>query len=80
MNENTLNMLLPLLKCQKYINNVEKYNNQEIDINFDNFTFKSKNTSYVDEFIKLYKKSNFKMIEVHNRPAYIDSLYGQTYC
>ena len=37
MNENTLNMLLPLLKCQKYINNVEKYNNQEIDINFDNF-------------------------------------------
>ena len=37
MNENTLNMLLPLLKTQKYLNNVKKYSNEDIDINFDIF-------------------------------------------
>ncbi len=37
LNENSFNMLMPLLKEQKYINKVMKFNNQEIDINFDRF-------------------------------------------
>ena len=32
-----LNLFLPLMKEQKFIHKVEKYNNQEIDINFDLF-------------------------------------------
>ena len=35
INEKIFNMLLPLLKSQKYINKVEKYKDQSIDINFD---------------------------------------------
>ena len=37
INEKIYNMLMPLLKNQPYLNNVEKYSNQEIDINFDIF-------------------------------------------
>ena len=35
IDERIFNLLLPLLKSQKYINKVEKYENQNIDINFD---------------------------------------------
>jgi len=35
VNKKIFDMLLPLLKSQKYINNIEQYNNQNIDINFD---------------------------------------------
>ena len=34
---NTFKMLFPLLKSQKYLSNVEKFNGQNIDINFDLF-------------------------------------------
>ncbi len=37
INEKIYNMLMPLLRNQPYLNNVEKYSNQEIDINFDIF-------------------------------------------
>ena len=33
--------------------------------------FKSSNISYVKEFLKIIKKNNTKIIEVHNRPVYI---------
>ena len=45
-----------------------------LNINFLNLSFKSKNISYVDEFIKLNLKYNFKLVEVHNRPSYIHHL------
>ena len=32
-----------------------------ININFNNYTFKSKNESYVNEFISITKKFNFKI-------------------
>ena len=38
------------------------------------YAFKSKNISYVDEFIKLNNKYNFDLIEIHNRPSYISHL------
>ena len=37
MNDRMVDMLLPLLKCQPYINKVEKYNNNKIDIDLDLF-------------------------------------------
>ena len=45
-----------------------------LNINFSKSKFKSKNISYVDEFIKLHNKYNFKLIEIHNRPSYINYL------
>ncbi len=37
IDDRMLNLFLPLIKEQKFIHKVEKYNNQEIDINFDIF-------------------------------------------
>ena len=37
IDDRMLNLFLPLMKEQKFIHNVEKYNNQDIDINFDIF-------------------------------------------
>ena len=34
-------------------------------------TFKSKNITYVDEFIKLNSNYNFELLEIHNRPSYV---------
>ena len=48
----------------------KKYTN----INFGNYNFRSKNISYVDEFIKLIKGNKFDLIEIHNRPSYVHYL------
>ena len=45
-----------------------------ININFNKYALISKNISYVNEFIKLYKKFSFKLIEIHNRPSYVHHL------
>ena len=37
IDDRMLNLFLPLMKEQKFIHKVEKYNGQEIDINFDIF-------------------------------------------
>ena len=41
------------------------------NINIKKNIFKSSNITYVKEFLKCIKKSNTKIIEVHNRPIYI---------
>ena len=33
-----------------------------------------KNTFYVNEFLKHYRKNNFDLIEIHNRPSYIHQI------
>ena len=43
-----------------------------LNIDFPYATFKSKNLLYVDKFIKLHSKYNFTLIEVHNRPSYVN--------
>ena len=48
-----------------------------INISFNKYTFKSNNTSYVDEFIKLNNKYNFDLIEIHNRPSYVHHLINK---
>ena len=47
-----------------------KYENK----NLKNKLFSSQTKSYVNKFIDLQKKYNFSIIEVHNRPSYINIL------
>ncbi len=48
-----------------------------ININFKNFAFQSKNTSYVEAFLKINLKQKFGIIEIHNRPSYIHYMTEQ---
>ena len=47
-----------------------KYEN----INLRNRLFSSQTKTYVNKFIELQKKYKFSIIEVHNRPSYINIL------
>ena len=39
---------------------------------FSSFGIKSKNEKYVLKFVSILKKKNFSIIEIHNRPSYIN--------
>ena len=57
------------------IQNIKK----KFDLKYTNIDLKqnvlsSRTKSYVDRFINLQKKNNFSIIEVHNRPSYINLL------
>jgi glycosyltransferase involved in cell wall biosynthesis len=64
-------------KFKKYINvygntNYKKiFNLKYTNINIKKVLFNSQTRNYVDDFIKLEKKNNSSIIEVHNRPSYI---------
>ena len=71
-------------KNSLFKNNIKIYGNTDnlgdvIDkknyknINFNSHAFKSKNISYVDNFIKLIN-NKFDLIEIHNRPSYVHYL------
>ncbi len=47
------------------------FNLKYININTKKALFNSQTRNYVNDFIKLEKKSNSSIIEVHNRPSYI---------
>ena len=75
-------------KKSKYKKNIRVFGNTDelqdlidktnyININFNTFTFKSKNISYVDKFIKLNNKYKFDLIEIHNRPSYVHHLINK---
>ncbi len=51
-----------------------KYNN----INLNKKLLSSQTKNYVNKFINLQKKYNFSIIEVHNRPSYINQLFNKT--
>jgi len=72
-------------KKSSYKKNIKVYGNTDklndivdqkkyININFDNYNFKSKNQAYVDKFAKLIKNKDFGLIEIHNRPSYVHYL------
>ncbi len=80
------------LKISKYKNNTIVYGNtnykNNFKLNYKNIflkkrIFQSQNRKYVEEFIKLEKKNNSDLIELHNRPIYlnylINELEGRTY-
>tara|TARA_B100002052_G_scaffold100911_1_gene93203 strand:- start:1132 stop:3204 length:2073 start_codon:yes stop_codon:yes gene_type:complete len=71
------------LKISKYKKNTTVYGNTEyrnkfkikyVNIPLQKVFFQSQNKKYVDEFVKLEKKKNSDLIELHNRPIYLTYL------
>jgi len=71
------------LKISKYKNNTIVFGNTKYknifklkykNISLDKKLFQSQNKKYVEEFIKLEIKRNSHLIELHNRPAYLNYL------
>ena len=67
-------------KISKYKNNIsvfgntnfkKKFNLKYTNINTKKEFFNSQTKNYVNDFIKLERKNNSAIIEVHNRPSYI---------
>ena len=52
----------------------KKYKLKYININSRKNPFESQTKHYVNEFIKLQNLHNFSIIEIHNRPSYINIL------
>ena len=80
------------LKISKYRNNAtvfgntqykDKFKHRYINIPLKKIIFQSQNKKYVEEFVKLEKKRNSDLIELHNRPIYltylINKLKNKTY-
>ena len=71
------------LKISKYRKNTTVFGNTEyrnkfkhryVNIPLKKIIFQSQNKKYVDEFVKLEKKRNSDLIELHNRPIYLTYL------
>tara|TARA_B100002051_G_scaffold120847_1_gene115114 strand:+ start:91 stop:2163 length:2073 start_codon:yes stop_codon:yes gene_type:complete len=71
------------LKISKYKKNTTVYGNTEyrnkfkikyVNIPLQKVFFQSQNKKYVDEFVKLEKRKNSDLIELHNRPIYLTYL------
>ena len=45
-----------------------------INLYLNNYNLTSKNTAYVNQFLKYNKKNNYEIIEIHNRPSYVHQL------
>ena len=52
----------------------KKFNIKYININLSNNPLASQTKAYVNSFIRLQKKFNFSIVEVHNRPNYISQV------
>jgi len=55
----------------------EKFKLQYVNIPLNKTFFQSQNKKYVEEFIKLEKKRNSDLIELHNRPIYLSYLSNE---
>ena len=73
--------------CSKYINNIKIYGStsykKKLLKNYVNLSqkkkiFQSKNKLFVKSFIKSEKKLNSDIIEVHNRPKYLNLIKNNT--
>ena len=53
----------------------KKFNLKYVNIDLFNNPLRSQTRSYVNKFISLQEKFNFSIIEVHNRPSYINLLH-----
>ncbi len=55
----------------------EKFKLKYVNIPLNKTFFQSQNKKYVEEFIKLEKKRNSDLIELHNRPIYLSYLSNE---
>jgi len=71
-------------KFSKYKNEIKIYGNtlfkkklssNYININFRRFFFKSSSKSYIKKFLEIENNKKSSLIEIHNRPDYIDDIY-----
>ena len=69
--------------CSKYKKNITifgstnyktKFLNNYKNLSFEKITFQSGNKKYIDTFLKQENRNKSDIIEVHNRPIYINSL------
>ena len=71
-------------KLSKYKKNIiiygktsfkKKLSSNYVNIDFKKFFFKSNTNSYIKKFLEYEIKSKSSLIEIHNRPDYIDRIY-----
>ena len=53
----------------------KKFNIKYVNIDLSKNLLRSQTKNYVNKFINLQKKYDFKIIEVHNRPSYVNNLH-----
>ena len=53
----------------------KKFSKNYINIDFKKFFFKSKSRLYINKFLEIEKKNKSSLIEIHNRPDYINEIY-----
>ena len=73
-----------IIRLSKYRQSIKIYGNTSykkkflknyVNINFKNYFFQSRSKSYIKEFLKIEKKINSDIIEIHNRPDYLSEIY-----
>ncbi len=73
------------IKLSKYKKNIEVYGNTSFknkllpnytNLNFSKIFFRSSSKEYVKKFLDIEKIKKSNLIEIHNRPDYINSIYG----
>ena len=74
------------IKLSKYRNIIHVYGNTSfkkkliknyVNLNFKKFFFKSSTKSYLKEFIEIEKNKKSDLIEIHNRPDYVNPIYNE---
>ena len=72
------------IKLSKYKKNIQVYGNTSFkkkllpnytNLNFSKIFFRSSSKAYVKKFMDIEKIKKSNLIEIHNRPDYINSIY-----
>ena len=73
--------------CSQFRNNItvigntdykKKLLNNYVNLNFTNDLFQSSTKKYIENFLLLEKNNTSEIIEIHNRPAYLNNIYNNT--
>ena len=64
---------LVILGNTPYLNDLIDKKNYK-NLTFSNLNLRSKNISYVDQYIKYSLQNKFDIVEIHNRPSYVHQI------
>ena len=73
--------------CSQFRNNItvigntdykKKLLNNYVNLNFTNDLFQSSTKKYIENFLLLEKNNTSEIIEIHNRPSYLNNIYNNT--